>query len=555
MVFNEATGNSDRNFDNNNTVYIGQRSSGSGSDFNGYIQDLRVYKGFAKYTSNFNVTAPSVEPTAAVSPSSIVAASAAATNFNPFNTDINTVRGQETGYNTFDPLLNRGNNTLSNGNTFVTGGSNWNTTLCTGVIESGKWFVELTHKGRQSASDNDIQFGLFGLNDPEDAYPLASTKDLAAQSTGYVIVDAQAKWYNNSNSKDYGVTWSTPGDVVGLRYDADTGKLGFIINGVDRGDISTTLSTSQRWVVGISLRGGGAKAEINFGQKPFKFPPPDGFQPLNTANTRPAKVISRPDQYVGVTTYTGNGSTISIDVGHEPDFLWIKNRDDTSQGAHRLFDTVRGSNKTLYSSFDLAEAEVANSLNSFNSNGFTVGSGNWVNGTDDKMVAWSWKSCCGSKGTFNKDGVSYATAADAGLQTQSGSGGGISVSACSIGTKQGFSIIKYGGGGNGENGIPHGLGRVPKFYIVKNITSGSSYWTIYHVGMGNTKGIYFDTAEANTNDWWDNTTPTEDLFYVKQASLYVHNGSDSYISYLWCDVPGHKNLAVTPEILMQMVLM
>ena len=44
---------------------------------------------------------------------------------------------------------------------------------------------------------------------------------------------------------------------------------------------------------------------VNFGQKPFKFSPPDGFQPLNTANTRPVKVISRPDQYVGVTTYTG----------------------------------------------------------------------------------------------------------------------------------------------------------------------------------------------------------------------------------------------------------
>ena len=29
---------------------------------------------------------------------------AAATNFNPFNTDINTVRGQETGYCTFNPL-------------------------------------------------------------------------------------------------------------------------------------------------------------------------------------------------------------------------------------------------------------------------------------------------------------------------------------------------------------------------------------------------------------------------------------------------------------------
>ena len=43
----------------------------------------------------------------------------------------------------------------------------------------------------------------------------------------------------------------------------------------------------------------------NFGQKPFKFPPPDGFQPLNAANVRPVNVISRPDQYVGSDHYGG----------------------------------------------------------------------------------------------------------------------------------------------------------------------------------------------------------------------------------------------------------
>ena len=64
---------------------------------------------------------------------------------------------------------------------------------------------------------------------------------------------------------------------------------------------------------------------VNFGQKPFKFPPPDGFQPLNTANTRPVKVISRPDQYVGVATYTGNDATSqSINLGFKPDFVWFK---------------------------------------------------------------------------------------------------------------------------------------------------------------------------------------------------------------------------------------
>ena len=214
--------------------------SGSGSEYmRGHASNLRLTVGSiptdyqtSSTTVGVKVFTPSSEPltstsqgatssdvkllccqsstsaTAAVASASLSTNNTVAgTTFNPFPTDINAVRGQETDYSTFNPLLNRGNNTLTNGKTFVTGGGNWNTTLCTGVIESGKWFVELTHRGRQSASDNDIQFGLFGLNNTEDGYPLASTKDLAAQSTGYVIVDAQARWYNNSSNTSYGTTW------------------------------------------------------------------------------------------------------------------------------------------------------------------------------------------------------------------------------------------------------------------------------------------------------------------------------------------------------------
>ena len=48
---------------------------------------------------------------------------AAATNFNPFNTDINTVRGQETGYATLNVLDRSGgyNPTFKNGNLFMDG--------------------------------------------------------------------------------------------------------------------------------------------------------------------------------------------------------------------------------------------------------------------------------------------------------------------------------------------------------------------------------------------------------------------------------------------------
>ena len=73
----------------------------------------------------------------------------------------------------------------------------------------------------------------------------------------------------------------------------------------------------------------------NFGQKPFKFAPPEGFQPLNAANIRPEVVISRPDQYVGVVTYTGAGDSRTfggLNFDAAPDLIWLKNRDRASYG-------------------------------------------------------------------------------------------------------------------------------------------------------------------------------------------------------------------------------
>ena len=89
------------------------------------------------------------------------------------------------------------------------------------------------------------------------------------------------------------------------------------------------------------------KSIINFGQKPFKFPPPDGFQPLNTANIRPETVITRPDQYVGISTWTGNSTdNRSIPVGFQPDLVWTKRRDTALD--HFMWDSVRGAASELY---------------------------------------------------------------------------------------------------------------------------------------------------------------------------------------------------------------
>ena len=479
---------------------------------------------------------------------------ASATPFSPFVYDIDKVRGEVTGYPTFNPLNNT-TNTLTEGNLFVTGGSGWNTTLCTGEMTSGKWFIELIHRGRQSASDNDIQFGLFGLNDTEDGYPLPGSKDIAAQETGYCIVDANAQFYNNSSSTGYGSTWDSPGDVVGMRFNADTGKLGFIINGVDQGDVVTTLAGggggygNQRWVAAVSLRGGNAKAEINFGQRPFKFPPPDGFLPLNNANLRSSDAIYNPDQYVGVTTYVGNGSVNSVkglNFGDKPDFVWIKQITETAQN-HALFDSIRGPGHNLSSSTNHAERSdhsgSTGDLMSFDVNGFTLGSSaasgaRPVNLNGEDIVAWCWKAG-GSKGTFNVDGEGFSSAAAAGL-----TGGTITPSAATVGTKNGFSIVKFTGPGSaGFQSVPHGLGKKPNMIFCKDLDNDRN-WGVYQsdviAGSDNIAFILNSTSNGFTSDTatWDVSEINETIFtpYFRD-DFGASYGADN-IAYIWCDIPG-----------------
>jgi hypothetical protein len=70
-----------------------------------------------------------------------------------------------------------------------------------------------------------------------------------------------------------------------------------------------------------------------------------------------------------------------------PDFVWIKCRNDAFE--HQLFDSVRGALKSLRSDNSSAEATVANSLTSFDSNGFSLGGSQPVNHTKN-YAAWAW---------------------------------------------------------------------------------------------------------------------------------------------------------------------
>ena len=109
--------------------------------------------------------------------------------------------------------------------------------------------------------------------------------------------------------------------------------------------------------------------------------------------------IDNPELYFQCKLYTGNGTddtSITLDgtENMQPDLVWLKRRDNA--GRHRLFDSVRGATKSLRSDDDENEITAADSLKSFDSDGFTLGAdsasgGINVNINTETMVAWCWK--------------------------------------------------------------------------------------------------------------------------------------------------------------------
>jgi hypothetical protein len=542
---------------NPKAVTIGGWSSGSDYYFQGFISNFHFVKGTALYTSNFTPpTAPitSVETTkllccksqtsataADVTPGTITAnGNVAATNFNPFTVNINTQRGKSSVYATWNPIsvyLQGGSttSTLSNGNlniAFLSGTNAANQYYSTIAVNNGRWYCEWTDNSSSPSSNS--QAFILGVQNLE--YP----RNFLSETGGYGISNGSVRqlWLNGVNTNSWWSGTPTQGDVYGIALDCDNSTISFYRNGISLGS-SQSIPANKTYAFAITPYQWQATSTgtANFGQKPFKFPPPAGFQPLALANT-PRPSIVRPDQYVGVTTYTGNAGTQSIITGFKPDFVWTKDRNVGYQ--HRLYNSVSGPSKFLESSSTESEGTDVNSIISFDTNGFTVGSndnGNYTNG--GTAVAWAWKAG-GNSNTFNINDVGYETASAAGLTA-----GTITPSGASVNTKSGFSIVTWVGTGSGNSGtISHGLGKTPQLIIAKNRTSTDG-WPVYTSTTGATKLLYLNTTagEATNTAVWNSTAPTSTVFSIGTTGL-VNELNYNYVAYIWAEIPGFSKFGV-----------
>ena len=101
--------------------------------------------------------------------------------------------------------------------------------------------------------------------------------------------------------------------------------------------------------------------------------------------------IDKGENFFNSKLYTGTGSSnAQTGIGFQPDWVWLKCRSGDKH--NNLYDVIRGATKEIYSNLTNDEDTDAQSLKSFNSDGFTVGTGADQNENNATYVAWNWKA-------------------------------------------------------------------------------------------------------------------------------------------------------------------
>jgi len=237
-----------------------------------------------------------------------------------------------------------------------------------------------------------------------------------------------------------------------------------------------------------------------------------------------AYISFQPSDYFSTKLYTGTGSSNAITgVGFQPDFTWIKNRD--ASDFHVMTDNVRGATKYIQSNSTAQEVTDTESLKSFDSDGFTVGTTAQVNTNTEDFVSWNWKA-----------------------GTTSGIVGSPSItpSAYSINATAGFSIILYAGSGVAGATIPHGLPSTPTCVLTKKRDVGVEAWQWGHDWMnsGTTPWNYDIQLNGGGPDfaslgYWNNTAPSSTLVSFGTGSG-SNQTSSLYVAYCFTDIKGYS---------------
>jgi hypothetical protein len=214
-------------------------------------------------------------------------------------------------------------------------------------------------------------------------------------------------------------------------------------------------------------------------------------------------------------TATGSAQTITngIDLAGKGGLVWVKSR--TNADVHTLQDTVRGTASVLVSNAQYASLPFTTNITSFNSNGFSIGTGSGTSTSGQNYASWTFRN----QAKFFRCGT-------------------------------------YTGNGAASQTITHTLGAAPGCIMVKNITTGGTDWFVFHKYAFDTGGLYGQFGYTNLNlpsssnyvgtDLW---APTDTTFQVNGNNIGINNSGNVYAYYLFANNAGGFGLTGTENVI------
>jgi hypothetical protein len=407
---------------------------------------------------------------------------------------------------TFNPLDSQ-TNTPSNGNLSMSMPGRCAGTM---AVTSGKWYWECKYN-----AGNGYALGL-GIADIDAYYPSEGF------SFGVIYYGGDGSKYVVGTNSSYSSAYSGGHFGIALDLDSAQNTIEFFLNGTSKGTIN--IPNGRNWTPIVQGGSGSTSGswDMYIDENTWTYTAPTGFKPLNTSNLS-APTVKDGSKNFNTVLWTGNGTSQAIStVGFQPDLVWEKTRNDSSN--HWLTDAIRGTNKILSSSLPDSETTNNNSIQSFDPNGFTVGSDGAFNGSGITCVAWNWLA--GGTGSSiaagSIDGTNPTIA-----------------STVSANPSAGFSIVSYTGTGNAAT-VGHGLGVAPSLIIEKNRDLNQN-WAVYHSALGATKALILDDVfgEQTATYYWNDTAPTSNVFSIGTWNG-VNSNTQKHIAYCFAEVEGYS---------------
>ena len=459
---------------------------------------------------------------------------------NPF-LEMNQVRGRSSGHAQLQALYKSGSNGVQrflDGNLscdLVSDSTLGYARMFIGDIQipkTGKWYWEFYRNGTDLTVTPTYGQPYVGMC---DSYVALATRESASPFLNHVSAiggNGFGYHYGYSGTWRVGRAYSTAGGnlpigtTMGLAYDADTGEFRVYANGEDYTQgVYDTLPTDKDWypyaqnIYDSDDGGFRSPNNFNFGQKPFKFPPPYGYKSLCEANMiRPSAVALNPEEHHRVLLSTGANILQLCRDTFPKGLWWMKSRVSEASEDYDMHMVMNNTTGNYMSSRPWD-----------GTTGITDAYRTYTAPTNN-CVGWCWSAPESWTGATNH-------VANSGYRN----------------TAAGFSMWQYTGNGTAGNTTSHGLSSAPQFMIIQQTNSNNRSVVYHHLHSANDNFPevapipnydYYVSLDNGTIygpdvDNWNSTAPTDSLITLGANTQFNQSGG-TYQAYAWHEVEGYS---------------